>query len=132
MKLLLFLIFLTSSFLAQAQGPGKTFVHLFEWKWTDIAKECRDFLGPQGYAAVQVSPPNEHIVVNNFPWYQRYQPVSYKLGSRSGTEEEFIQMIRTCKSSGVDIYVDAVINHMSASSEERPILTGSSGSSYGH
>jgi len=30
-------------------------VHLFEWKWLDIAKECEDFLAPKGYAAVQVN-----------------------------------------------------------------------------
>ncbi len=29
-------------------------VHLFEWPWDSIAKECEDFLAPYGYAAVQV------------------------------------------------------------------------------
>ena len=38
-----------------------TFVHLFEWKWSDVATECEQFLGPKGYSAVQVSPPQEHI-----------------------------------------------------------------------
>ena len=33
-----------------------TFVHLFEWKWSDVATECEQFLGPKGYSAVQVSP----------------------------------------------------------------------------
>lgn len=29
---------------------GKTaIVHLFEWKWNDIAAECERFLGPAGY-----------------------------------------------------------------------------------
>lgn len=32
-----------------------TMVHLFEWKFSDIADECERFLGPAGYAAVQVS-----------------------------------------------------------------------------
>ena len=31
-----------------------TMVHLFEWKFKDIALECKKFLGPNGYAAVQV------------------------------------------------------------------------------
>ena len=31
-----------------------TAVHLFEWKWKDIAAECERFLGPNGYAGVQV------------------------------------------------------------------------------
>lgn len=25
-------------------------VHLFEWKWSDIADECERFLAPNGYA----------------------------------------------------------------------------------
>jgi alpha-amylase len=89
------------------------FVHLFEWKWTDIAAECETVLGPAGYAAVQVSPPQEHSVVPGAPWSERYQPVSYSLDrSRSGTRAEFVDMVARCKAVGVGIYVDAVINHM--------------------
>jgi alpha-amylase len=33
----------------------QTAVHLFEWKWKDIAAECERFLGPHGYGAIQVS-----------------------------------------------------------------------------
>ena len=29
-------------------------VHLFEWKWTDIAKECERFLSSKGFCGVQV------------------------------------------------------------------------------
>lgn len=32
-------------------------VHLFEWKWKDIAVECERFLGPKGFGGVQVSAP---------------------------------------------------------------------------
>lgn len=36
--------------------PGrKGIVHLFEWKWSDIALECERFLAPHGFAGVQVS-----------------------------------------------------------------------------
>jgi hypothetical protein len=32
--------------------PQRTvFVQLFEWKWTDIAVECEQWLGPHGFAA---------------------------------------------------------------------------------
>ncbi len=92
-------------------APGTAFVHLFEWKWTDIARECETFLGPNGYAAVQVSPPSEHAVLPGFPWWQRYQVVSYALESRSGTAAEFKDMVTRCARAGVAIYVDAVINH---------------------
>jgi alpha-amylase len=87
-----------------------TFVQLFEWRWIDVAIECETFLGPAGYAAVQISPPNEHI--EGPAWWTRYQPVSYKIESRGGTREEFADMVGRCKDAGVDIYADAIINHM--------------------
>lgn len=33
-------------------------VHLFEWKWKDIALECERFLGPKGFGGVQVRAPS--------------------------------------------------------------------------
>jgi alpha-amylase len=65
---------------------------------------------------VQISPPQEHRVIysnGERPWWERYQPVSYKLVSRSGTREELADMIKRCNAVGVEIYADAVINHMS-------------------
>lgn len=40
-------------------------VHLFEWKFNDIADECERFLAPNGYAGVQVSPVTENVIVEN-------------------------------------------------------------------
>ena len=40
--------------------PRTAYINMFEWPWDDIAKECTNFLGPKGFKAVQVSPPNEH------------------------------------------------------------------------
>ncbi|MCM5678390.1 alpha amylase C-terminal domain-containing protein [Schlegelella sp. S2-27] len=120
---------------AQAQTTARTaFVHLFEWKWTDVAKECETYLGPKGFAAVQVSPPNEHHWVTSgdgapYPWWMRYQPVSYHLDrSRSGTRAEFQDMVNRCNAAGVGIYVDAVINHMSGGNGG----TSSAGRSWSH
>uniref|UniRef100_A0A6Q2XB97 Alpha-amylase n=1 Tax=Esox lucius TaxID=8010 RepID=A0A6Q2XB97_ESOLU len=95
----------------------QTIVHLFEWKWTDIAAECERFLAPKGYAGVQISPPQESIVLTNpwRPWWERYQPISYNLCSRSGNENDLKDMITRCNNVGVNIYVDAVINHMCGS-----------------
>lgn len=112
-----------------APGPRTVFVHLFEWKWTDIAQECETFLGPRGYAAIQISPPQEHVVASGNPWWERYQPVSYKLDSRSGTRDQFADMVRRCKTAGVDIYADAVINHMTGVGSGKGIA-GSSYSEY--
>ncbi|XP_069131143.1 alpha-amylase-like [Argopecten irradians] len=87
-------------------------VHLFEWKWTDIADECERFLSKKGYCGVQISPANENAVIDPRPWWERYQPVSYKISTRSGSEAEFKDMVTRCKNVGVRIYVDVVVNHM--------------------
>ncbi|HET7458538.1 MAG TPA: alpha-amylase family protein, partial [Gemmatimonadaceae bacterium] len=79
-----------------------------------------------GFAAVQVSPPEEHAVITGAPWWERYQPVSYSIDrSRSGTRAEFVDMVARCKAAGVGVYVDAVINHMTAGGG-----TGSNGTVY--
>jgi alpha-amylase len=108
---------------AVAPDPSRVaFVQLFEWKWTDIARECETYLGPKGFTAVQISPPNEHAWITSgdgapYPWWMRYQPVSYSLDrSRSGTRAEFADMVSRCKAAGVGIYADAVINHMTGGS----------------
>lgn len=94
-------------------AAGDVFVHLFEWRWPDIANECETVLGPSGFKAVQISPPQEHSVEASHTWSERYQPVSYSIDrSRSGSRAEFIDMVNRCKAVGVGIYVDAVINHM--------------------
>lgn len=117
---------LSLAFSSQAFSASQptTFVHLFEWNWQDIATECESFLGPKGYAAVQVSPPNEHI--QGKQWWTRYQSVSYQLESRGGNRSQFIDMVNRCKAVGVNIYVDSLVNHMAAGSG-----TGTAGTSYG-
>ncbi|XP_059839656.1 pancreatic alpha-amylase-like [Hypanus sabinus] len=99
--------------------PNRTsIVHLFEWRWADIAAECERYLAPHGFGGVQISPPSENIVLEQpwRPWWQRYQPISYKLCSRSGTEEELRDMVTRCNNVGVRIYADVVINHMCGAS----------------
>jgi alpha-amylase len=88
-------------------------------------------LGPKGFGAVQVSPPQEHVVLpgSGYPWWQDYQPVSYQLTTRRGDRAAFAAMVQACHAAGVKIYVDAVINHMSGGSSAPP---GSAGSSFSH
>jgi alpha-amylase len=109
-------------------AAGDVFVQLFEWKWPDVATECERVLGPAGFAAVQVSPPQEHSLTPNHEWSERYQPVSYSIArSRSGTGAEFADMVQRCAAVGVGIYVDAVINHMTNSPSPG---VGSNGTAY--
>ncbi len=55
----------------------------------------------------QVSPPTENVVgweptpgVKR-PWWERYQPVSYTLTTRSGNEAQFQSMVNRCNAVGV-------------------------------
>jgi alpha-amylase len=104
------------------------FVHLFEWQWEDVAQECETFLAANGYGAVQLSPAMEHVVIpgKGYPWWQRYQPVSYKIDSRSGDRSQFAAMVQRCHAAGIKLYADAVINHMAALEQG----VGNAGSSF--
>ncbi len=98
---------------SQAAGfnPPDTSVQMFQWAWNDIATECTAWLGPQGYGAVQISPPGASKQVNS--WWGVYQPVNYvNLTSRMGTPAELQNMIDTCHKAGVRVYADIVVNQM--------------------
>lgn len=58
--LILFVLFIWNNAECSHHEPNMesgrtTIVHLFEWKWNDIARECEEFLGPYGYGGVQVN-----------------------------------------------------------------------------
>ncbi|MFR9794467.1 carbohydrate-binding module family 20 domain-containing protein [Streptomyces sp. MS06] len=110
---------------AYAAPPGNKDVTatLFQWNWNSVAKACTDQLGPAGYGYVEVSPATENI--QGSQWWTAYQPVSYKLQNRLGSESDYQNMINTCHSAGVKVVADAVINHMSAGSG-----TGTDGTNY--
>ena len=56
---------------------------------------------------LKVSQPSEHRIVvgdqgyKDYPWWQRYQPVSYILESRSGNTVQFANMVTRCNNVGV-------------------------------
>lgn len=62
------------------------------------------------------------------PWYERYQPMSYIIMSRSGNENEFIDMTKRCNAAGIRVYVDVVINHMAKPSPNNTQMIGTAGS----
>ena len=84
---------------SHCRDQKQAIVHLFEWSHDAVADECEKVLGPKGYCGVQVSPPNEHI--QEGAWWARYQPVSYKLESRSGNRGQFQSMVQRCNAAGV-------------------------------
>lgn len=56
---------------------------------------------------------NENLIMEKRPWYERYQPISYEIRTRSGDEAAFRDMVKRCNDVGVRIFVDTVFNHMS-------------------
>ena len=57
-------------------------------------------LGPAGYGAVQVAPPEDSISVAGHPWWDIYQPAGYDLNSRMGTRAQFAAMVTACHAAG--------------------------------
>lgn len=104
--------------------PKGVIVTAFQQNWKSIAKECKRTYGPEGVSYVQVSPPQDHI--KGKAWWTSYQPVSYNLNSKLGTEDEFKNMITTCRAAGVGIVVDAVINHTTGDSNKDTVGVGGS------
>jgi len=101
---------------AQAAPRRDVVANLWEWNWSSVANECTTVLGPQGYGAVQVAPPQDSLSRSGpepvHPWWEVYQPVDYNLTSRMGDESQFRSMVNACRRAGVRVIVDAVINHM--------------------
>jgi len=98
-------------------GQKGAIAELFGWPHAEIEAECAD-LAAMGYLGVKVFPVMEQLMstepFQNFlnPWYFMYQPVSYRLQGRMGTRDDLRKMIHTCRSLGVRVYADAVVNHM--------------------
>lgn len=109
---------------SQKTAQKGVIVTAFQQNWKSIAKECKKTYGPEGVKYVQVSPPQDHIKGDQ--WWTSYQPVSYKLNSKLGTEDEFKKMITTCKASGVGIIADAVINHTTGFANKDTLGVGGS------
>lgn len=58
MKLLLLFVFVGLScaqYNSNFRSGRTSMVHLFEWRWVDIAAECERYLAPNGFGGIQVS-----------------------------------------------------------------------------
>ena len=84
---------LGSQAVAYATQPAATDVTViaFQQNWQTVGDECTNTYGPEGVKYVQISPPQESV--QGTQWWTVYQPVSYKLNSRFGTEDELKSMI---------------------------------------
>lgn len=98
-------------------GQKGAIVEFFGWPHKDIEEECQS-LADMGYMGAKLFPTMEQVMSSQpyentmNPWYFMYQPVSYRLGGRMGTRDDLRNLINTCRSKGVRVYADGVINHM--------------------
>ena len=109
---------------AAADNGNDVIANLFMWPWASVATECTNVLGPAGYGAVQVAPPEDSISVSGHPWWDVYQPAAYDLNGRMGTRQQFVSMVGACHAAGVKVYVDAVVNHMTGANQTSTVSYG--------
>lgn len=112
----------------QANQQKDVQVIAFQQTWNTIAKECTNTYGPEGVAYVEVSPPQESI--QGTQWWTSYQPVSYKLDTKLGTEAEFKNMVQQCSAAGVGIIADVVLNQTTGADVAAGDQKGVAGSEY--
>eukprot|EP00933_Yihiella_yeosuensis_P060614 TRINITY_DN63363_c0_g1_i1.p1 TRINITY_DN63363_c0_g1~~TRINITY_DN63363_c0_g1_i1.p1 ORF type:complete len:900 (-),score=137.09 TRINITY_DN63363_c0_g1_i1:570-3269(-) len=105
-----------------AEKRSPVHIQLWEWNFQDIARECQEYLGPNGIDAVQVSPVTEHILGRG--WWTKYQPINFRLNSRSGSQEDFQKMVARCRAAGVQIMVDVVLNHIALPCQKARLAGG--------
>lgn len=113
---------------AQVSAKKDVQVIAFQQTWNTIAKECTETYGPEGVGYVEVSPPQESI--QGTQWWTSYQPVSYKLDSKLGTEAEFKNMVQQCSAAGVGIIADVVLNQTTGADVAAGDQKGVAGSEY--
>ncbi|OHS98907.1 Alpha amylase, catalytic domain containing protein [Tritrichomonas foetus] len=100
-------------------GQKGGIVEMFGWPDEDVAKECKH-IAESGYLGVKLFPHQEQLMSGQpdqnalNPWYWMYQPVSYSLNGRMGSRDTLRRMIKICRSYGLRVYADAVVNHMAA------------------
>jgi hypothetical protein len=108
-------------------GTKGGIVELWGWPYDDIAQECQA-IANAGWLGIKIPTPQEHLfstepfqnVMN--PWFFSYQPVSLRLQGRFGNRTSLRNMINSCRSVGVRVYADAVLNHMVGSGNDYAAL----------
>ncbi|VDI19080.1 Hypothetical predicted protein, partial [Mytilus galloprovincialis] len=92
-------------------APGRnTIVHLFEWKWSDIAAECERFLGPYGYCGVQfhqLSILFKRALAVKFMFTDLNQILIFDSRRHLSSDDHISDMKNKCLSSFFFIYLEA-------------------------
>ncbi len=90
---------------------------LFDCPLKDV-KRLLPIISRQGFNTVQVSPLQRNKVDDTDGWWLLYQPLGFEIGNKIGTKEELYDLCQEARKYGINVVVDAVINHVANKSEE--------------
>ncbi len=102
-----------------------TIFHAWCWSFNTISENLEN-IAASGFTSVQTSPISQCLVGEDGgmqiygagKWYYHYQPTKFVIGNyQLGTKDEFIAMCDKAHSLGMNIIVDAVVNHCSSTYE---------------
>ncbi len=101
-----------------SSGSEQVILHCWNWPFSKIMSEL-DNIANAGFTAVQTCPIT-NIVGNGetqvSEWYQFYQPTSYNIGNKLGTEDQFKELCTAAENKGIHVIVDVVLNHVANNS----------------
>lgn len=83
---------------------------LFDCPIKDV-KRLLPIINSQGFNVVQISPLQKNKDDSD-DWWLLYQPLGFEIGNKIGTKEELYDLCLEAKKYGINVVVDAVINHV--------------------
>ncbi|BES96577.1 alpha-amylase [Nesidiocoris tenuis] len=98
-------------------------VQLFEWRFDDIARECRGLSRQEWLHGSSGSHRSQNVLCLVVDHDETVPPFSYKIISRSGVSIHSKACDR-CSKVGVGIIVDVLLNHMSTNTPLGTVGTG--------
>lgn len=90
---------------------------LFDCPLKDV-KRLLPIIKRQGFNTVQVSPLQRNKEDDTNGWWLLYQPLGFEIGNKIGTKEELYDLCLEARQYGINIVVDAVINHVANKSDK--------------
>ena len=94
---------------------------LFDCPLKDVQK-LLPIINSQGFNAVQVSPLQPTKDDNSKDWWILYQPLCFDIGNRIGNKEDLYNLCLEAKKYGINIIVDAVINHTANKNDDEALI----------
>lgn len=91
-------------------------IQMHMWSFNNIKSKLPE-LAAAGYKAVQVSPIQGCI--RGTEWWALYQPTNQAIGNPLGSRDDFKALCSEAEKYGIDIIVDAVMNHMANNGKGR-------------